>query len=138
MVKCNYIIGRFSKDIFMYSGIDRCSVIHTKGCIVFYSACDTEIPLLSRYYNYKYLDILDCDMIPLKQVKQDVQKYYINRLQVILKSSVSAKNTITSIGAYTMSVLRYGFGVLRWTQAELQVLDKNIRKVITKANFRHE
>ena len=29
-------------------------------------------------------------------------------------------------------------GVLRWTQAELQVFDTNTRKILTKANFRQD
>ena len=65
MVKYKDIIGRFSKDIFMDFGLDKCAVIHTKGCILFYSACATVIPLLSEEYNYKYLGILDCDKILL-------------------------------------------------------------------------
>ena len=51
---------------------------------------------------------------------------------------MSAKSTTTSIGAYTKPVLRYGFGVLLWTQAELRGIDKNTWKVLTKGKFYHE
>ena len=81
---------------------------------------------------------MECDKIILDEVKEAVRKEYIDRLRVILKESISAKNTITSIGAYAMPVLRYGFGALRWTQAELQGLDTKTRKVLAKTNFHHE
>ena len=73
----------------------------------------------------------------LKEVKEAVRKEYIARLWDIIKSSVSANNTIASIGIYAILVLQYGFVVLCWTQAELQGLDTNTRKVLAKANFHH-
>ena len=63
-------------------------------------------------------------MILLKEVKEAVQEEYLSRLWSILKAYVSVKNTILSISAYAMSVLRCGFGVLRWTNAELRGFDK--------------
>ena len=51
---------------------------------------------------------------------------------------MSAKSTTTSIGAYTKPVLRYGFGVLLWTQAELREIDKKTWKVLTKGKFYHK
>ena len=51
-------------------------------------------------------------MILLKEFKEDVRKEYLTRINVILKAYASYKNTITSISAYAMSVLWYGFGIL--------------------------
>ena len=36
-----------------------------------------------------------------------------------------------------MPILRYGFGVLRWTQAELRGIDRKSRKIMTKYKFHH-
>ena len=81
---------------------------------------------------------MECDTILLKKVKEAVRKEYIYRLQVIQIPFVSSKNNVMSIGAYATLLLRYGFGVLHLTQAELRGLDIKTRKVLAKANFYHE
>ena len=86
-------------------GLDKCSVVHIKGGVICDSPCVTGILLLSVDDNYKYLGILACDMILLKEVEVDVRKKYLARLGAILKASVSANNNITSIGAYAIPVL---------------------------------
>ena len=73
MVKCKEIIERFSKDICMDFGIDICAVVFTKGGVIFESPCVTGIPLLLGEDNYKYLSILECDKILLKEVKEYLQ-----------------------------------------------------------------
>ena len=113
-------------------------MVHTKGGVIFDSHCVTGIPLLSGEDNYKYLGILECDKILMNKVKEAVQKEYLSRLNAILKSSVSDKNTITSISAYAIPVLWYGLGVLHRTQAELRGLDMMTRKATAKEKIHHE
>ena len=87
-------------------------MVHIRGGVIFDLTCATGTPLLCKDDNYKYLSILECDMILLKDFKEDVRKEYLTRINVILKAYASYKNTITSISAYAMSVLWYGFGIL--------------------------
>ena len=86
MEKYKEIIERFRKYICMYFGIDKCAVFHKKNGVIFDSPCVTGTPLLSGEDNYKYLGILECDVILLKEVKEDVQNYYISRLHDIIKA----------------------------------------------------
>jgi len=39
--------------------------------------------------------------------------------------------------ALAMSVMRYGFGVINWTQSEIRALDQKTRKILTKYKFHH-
>ena len=87
-------------------------MVHTKCSVILDLTCATGTPLIQREDNYKYLGILQCDMILLKEVKDAVNKEYPARLQEILKASVSYKSTIATISKYTMTVLWYGFGIL--------------------------
>ena len=52
----------------MEFGLNKYAVVHTKGGVIFNSPCVTETPLLSGKDDYKYLDILECDTILLKEV----------------------------------------------------------------------
>ena len=100
-------------------------MVHTKGGVIFDSPCVTGNLLLSGGDNYRYLGILECETILPKEVKEAKRKDYLNKLQEILKASMSANNSITSIRTYTMPVIWYGFGVLHWKQTELWVLNRN-------------
>jgi len=55
----------------------------------------------------------------------------------IFKIEVNAEYTIDAIKTYAMPILRYGFGVLNWTQGELRAIDTKTRKVLTKHGFHH-
>ena len=138
MEKCKQIIATFSTDIRMDFGLEKCAVVHTVAGKIIDSPCVTDIPLLSGEDNYKYLGILECDVILHSDVKVAVEKEYFSRIRSILRADLSAKNTVVSISSFAMPVLRYGFGVLKWTMAELRGMDTKTRKVLAKARFHHQ
>uniref|UniRef100_A0A2D4LXB3 Uncharacterized protein n=1 Tax=Micrurus spixii TaxID=129469 RepID=A0A2D4LXB3_9SAUR len=49
----------------------------------------------------------------------------------ILKSKLSGGNTIKAINIWAIPVIRYTSGIVDWTQAELQAMDKKTRKIMT-------
>ena len=55
----------------------------------------------------------------------------------MLKVEIDTKNTINTIGIFVKPVLRYKFGVLKWTTTELQGMDRKVRKVSTKGKCHH-
>jgi hypothetical protein len=135
MERCREMLQRFSTDICMDFALDKCAVVHlNKGKIV-NSPVVKDIPLLTEEDSYKYLGILECDTVLYKEVKVVVEKAYMARVRSILRAGLTAKNTVQSIGAFAMPVLRYGFGVLKWTQTELRSLDRKTRKALSKAKF---
>ena len=54
-----------------------------------------------------------------------------------MKTELNAKNTAQAIRTYAMPVMRYGFGVLKWSNTELSRIDTKVRKMLTKRKFHH-
>ena len=72
----------------------------------------------------------------MKEPKTKQRKFY-NRVRGILKKEVNAKNTTATIKIFAMPILRYGFGILKWTRDELETMDQKIRKILYQHKFHH-
>ena len=64
-------------------------------------------------------------------MKIRLQNEYYRRLKRILKSKLNGKNLIMAVNTWAVSVLRYGAGVINWTKAELESIDRKTRKQMT-------
>ena len=93
------------------------------------------MPILKGEESYKYLGIVEGDSIKHEEAKCTAKKEYLKRIRNILKSGINAKFTIDAIRTYTMPILRYGFGILKLTKAELTGIDRKVRKMLTKGGF---
>ena len=60
-----------------------------------------------------------------------MKKEYFNRLSKLLKSRGNSGNLFSAINTWAVSVFRYGAGILEWTKAELQEVNRRTRKRIT-------
>lgn len=56
---------------------------------------------------YKYLGMLEADIIKQDQMKEQVKKEYIRRVKKVLCSYLDAGNTIQAINVWTVSAFRY-------------------------------
>ena len=56
---------------------------------------------------------------------------------MLLKSSLSSGNLIRAINTYAVPVLTYTFGIVRWTQTDLDDLERNIRTMLTANKMLH-
>ena len=56
---------------------------------------------------------------------------------MILKSQLNARNKITAIGALTVPVLRYSFGIINWRIGEIKKIDRKTRKMVTLYKMHH-
>ena len=137
MERCKALIQEFSNDITMEFGLDKCAVIHMKKGKVVNSPSVKSIPLLTGDDNYKYLGILQADTILHQEVKDNAKKEYFGRVRSILRKGVSVMITTSSIKIFAMPILRYGFGVIKWTQNELRSIDCKTRKILYKYKFHH-
>ena len=72
---------------------------------------------------YKYLGILETDKMTENEMKSFLRQDYTRRLCFILKSKLHARNTITAIKTWPVSVLRYGTGILELTKEEISQMD---------------
>ena len=137
MVRCKNLVEEFSNDIGMEFGLDKCAVLHLKKGNITNSPIVEEIPLMGCDDQYKYLGIVQCNENITEEVKKKAKREYFNRVRGILKSDISARNITNAICAFAMPIMRYGFGIVRWTQNELRKMDRQTRRLLTKFNFHH-
>ena len=61
-------------------------------------------------------------------MKDKFRNWYFRRAKLILKSKLNGRNKIMVLSAQTVSILRYGAGILKWNMNELQEMDRKTRK----------
>lgn len=86
---------------------------------------------------YKYLGVDQTTVTSHKQMKQKITEKVRNRIKAILKSKLSARNMTTAINTYALSVATYTFGPIKWTNTELQELNRMVRTLCTKYRTHH-
>ena len=127
-------VHRFSCDIGMRFGIEKCGVIIMKrGKMI---TCDgMELPDGEKMKGvseegYKYLGIVELDGIKEKEMKGRFTKEYKRRIKLILKSNLNSRNAISAMNIWAVAVMRYGAGIVKWTKEELEKLDRQTRKIM--------
>ena len=129
-------VRKFSEDIKMEFGIDKCAIMEMKsGKMVNTPGCklpnESTIKGLNLDDNYKYLGILEADDIKHEEMKNNIKKEYFNRIRRILKSKLNAGNIVTAMNTWAISLIRYGAGIVKWNKEELQTMDRKTRKMMT-------
>ena len=129
-------VHKFSKDINMEFGLDKCSkctIKKGKKVATENIQLDEEncIEDLAGDSTYKYLGIEENNVIEHKKMREKVKKEYINRLKKICKSELTPKNKITAINQLAIPVVTYGIGIIDWPQRELDILNVKTRKTLT-------
>ena len=80
---------------------------------------------------YKYLGILEYDRIKEQEMKDQFRNDYFRRVKLILKNELNGKNKIIALNTWVVSLIKYGAGMLKWNNNELQETDRKTRKFIT-------
>ena len=137
MTRCKQLIKQFSEDIKMSFGIEKCAVMHIEKGKVIDSPLLSDIPTLDIEDSYKYLGVVEASDILHDEVKTKTTKEFIRRTRAILKSHLTASNTTQAINGFALPILRYVFGIIRWTKTELMKLDRKVRKLLTVNKFHH-
>ena len=135
------IVNRFSDDICMNFGIEKCKKLTIKRGKVVQSQpiqlpSGEELTSLDQNQQYKYLGFGENLTID-KSTKSSLKNEYFKRLKMILKSELSSKFTIDAINSYAIPALSYGFPILDWTITELEIIDRETRKVLQTHHTMH-
>ena len=80
---------------------------------------------------YKYLGILEVDDLQHTVMKKLFCAEYFRRLKKVLSSKLNGRNVIRAINAWAVAVMRYGAGVVNWTQTELQAIYRKTQKKLS-------
>ena len=128
------IVNKFSDDIGMSFGIDKCKkVTIQRGKIDHMENIQLdngeELKSLEINQQYKYLGFGE-NLIIDKTTKSALKNEYFKRLKMILKSELSCKHTFEAINLNAFPALSYGFPVFDWTITELEIIDRETRKML--------
>ena len=86
---------------------------------------DTNIRSLKEGEGYKYLGVLEADVVLHKQMKEKIKK------DAPAQSKLDGGNLIQAINTWAVSLIRYAGGIIEWTKQELKELDRRTRKLLT-------
>ncbi|CAK1595214.1 unnamed protein product [Parnassius mnemosyne] len=132
----------FSNSIRMELGTDKCAILHVEGGRVANSeGIDLSMPMsirtLSEAQTYRYLGMSQNMGIDESNMKRSVCGVFYARLTKVLNSLLSGVNKTHAYNGWIMPVLMYTFGMLRWTQTELNALDRKVRTIMTSHRMHH-
>ena len=135
-------VKTFSNDTHMDFGLEKCAKITIKKGKLIHSQnllidINREIQELEQEKTYKYLGIDESEGIQHQQMKERLKQEYRRRFRMILKSELNARNKITAIGALTVPVLRYSFGIINWRIEQVKQIDRKTRKILTMYKMHH-
>ena len=86
---------------------------------------------------YKYLAILEADIIKQVQMKDTIRKEYLRKTRKLLDTKLSCRNLIKGINNWAVSLVRYSGPFLKWTRDELKQMDERTRKLMTMHKALH-
>ncbi|KAJ0170136.1 hypothetical protein K1T71_014064 [Dendrolimus kikuchii] len=132
----------FSSSIGMEFGVDKCAVMYVqRGRIINSNGLELSegmcFKTLSEDETYKYLGISQSLGIVDEDMKQLVTVRFFSRLKKVLNCLLSGGNKIRAFNSWVMPSLAYSFGILRWTQTELDALDRRVRCILTTYRMHH-
>jgi hypothetical protein len=128
----------FSKDINMTFGLDKCAYISVKnGKIDKQDEPFEEIAELEEGAVYKYLGIQQNSKIDHTQIKKEFTQKYKKRLTKICNTKLTGGRMVEALNCWAIPVLTYSFGVVKWSDTDLEALDRLTRVTMTKFRSLH-
>jgi hypothetical protein len=133
---------KFSEDICMEFGIDKCKTLNiNKGKMRQFEGFrlhnDDLISAMEEGDVYKYLGFAQSSKIDNSDVKMRMKNVFKNRMVSILKTKLNGKNKVKAINTYAVPILTYSFGIIKWTQTDLQELQRLTRTTLSKFRMHH-
>ena len=136
------VIEEVSDDIGMMLGVPKCATLHIENGVIvredgFVTNSGDVINSLTMEDAYKYLGMWQSSSIQKVRVKEHLVNTFVDRLSAILKTSLNSKHTTKAINTFAIPALAYSFGVVPWSDTELEGLNRKVRTLMTKWNKHH-
>ena len=130
---------KYSNDIGLHFGLSKCAIASMKkGTTHNINSIDMiEGKINPMQEPYVYLGIPQSTTTDLKSAKEKLQKTYFERLEQLLTSNLSSKNTISAINMFCVPAISYAAPCLDWTEEELKAVDISTRKILNKKGAFH-
>ena len=135
------ITEMFSVDIKMELGIDKCKMQSIrrgkKENNTYELKTGEKIEEIDNDNGYRYLGYQQTRQIHQRETKIEINQKFKQRLTMILNTNLNSRNTIKAINTFVVPILTYSFGIIRWSQSELQKLQRTINTQMTKFRKHH-
>ena len=132
---------RFSTDINMEFGLDKCAIMKLKRGVYSerteYETQNGYIKALENGEIYKYLGIKQMHKSKITDVKNEIKKTLSQRVIKILKSQLNSNNKFKAINTWAIPVLTYSFGIIKWSKTELEAIERHMRRQLTMFGLHH-
>ena len=96
-----------------------------------------KIRTLAENEAYKYLGILEANVIKQVEMKNKIKKEYLRRTRKLLETKLNCRNLIKGINTWAVPLVRYSGSFLKWTREELKQMDQRTRKLMTMHKALH-
>jgi hypothetical protein len=128
----------FSKDISMTFGLDKCAIVSIRrGMTENQEETFLGIEELEEHAVYKYLGLSQNARIDHTKLKNEFATKYKARLNKIFNTKLSGYAMIETINTWAIPILTYSFGIVKWSETDLDNLDRKTRTLLTKFRFLH-
>lgn len=137
------IVKTISDDIKMSFGIDKCRrMTINRGKYEEISQNqpiegNLTIPEMKQDELYKYLGMKQNIRIDHAKIKDETKKKFYNRLKYILKTKLNSKNITKAINTFAIPILTYTFGIVKWSETDIEEIQRKIRVKLTAARMHH-
>ncbi|XP_064214079.1 uncharacterized protein LOC135266755 [Tribolium castaneum] len=133
------ITKTFSENIRMKFGYDKCAkIIYKKGKKTTSQNIEhLNIKELDDTEKYKYLGLDQHLIRDTKELKDKTEKKLHTRINKILNTSLNGKNKVKAVNTWAIPTITYTFGVIQWSQTDLERIDRKIRTDMTANRIHH-
>ena len=136
------IVTQFSKDIGMEFGEDKCGYVYiekgkrkSQGKAITMNGIN--IKELEEGASYKYLGQDESIGYEGKLNKERVEREYYRRVRKIWSSELNARNKAIAHNSFAIPVLITTIGILDWSIAEIENIDKKTRNILCMTGSFH-
>ena len=64
-------------------------------------------------------------------MKDNIRTEYLRRVRKLAKSELHARNKFIMVNQWTLGVVSYSAAIVDWTEGDLGLLDRKVRKILT-------
>lgn len=136
------VTEQITSDMRMEFGIGKCRILHIeKGRWkeeTNVEMLDGEtVGNLTRDETYKYLGFQQNTRLDHTVIKKHLREEYQHRLRLLLRTNLNSKNLFKAINTFAVPILTYSFGIIKWTETDLEGVNILTRTELTKSRKSH-
>ena len=132
----------YIQDIGMEFGMEKCAMLVIKSGkrhLMDRMALPNQdkIRTLGEKETYKYMRILEADIIKEVEMNEKIKKEYLRRARKLLETKLCSRNLIKEINTWVVALVRYSEPFLKCTRKQLKQMDQITRKLMTMHKALH-